>query len=455
MAEKAGDRPASLEKYGIEHIPERERHGSSSRVFTLWFAANLTVADYVIGALSTLAFGLTVAQSLPILALGNILGGLFLGLSTAMGPSLGLPQMFSSRTSFGRKGNYIPGALNWISTAGWFTVNTILAAEAVQVLIPSANFAAVAVLLVAVQVVIAIYGHDLIHLFEKVMSVVLGVLFLWIFILTLPHLGDAFAFVPAGGSAATAALGAVGTVIAVSFSYLMSWSPYASDYSRYLPVKTSRLAVAVLALAGGALASFAVEAIGALVGALTRSSDYFGALYRFAGSTGVLALLAIILGAVAANALNIYTNSLSALVLDIRVKRWVTVVAGGVFGLALALVGGTHFESFYENFLLALDYWITPWLAIILVDFFVAGMTTVESSLNAKPWSPSTLLIYGFSIAVSVPFMHPGLNLGYPVGALSSVFSGADFSYFISFGVATLLELIYTRNRIVRPAITR
>ena len=29
-------------------------------------------------------------------------------------------------------------------------------------------------------------------------------------------------------------------VVAAIFSYLMSWSPYASDYSRYLPQNTSK-----------------------------------------------------------------------------------------------------------------------------------------------------------------------------------------------------------------------
>ena len=453
MSEKAADKPATPEKYGIEHIPEEERHGSPSRLFTLWFAGNLTIADYVIGVLSTLAFGLTLAQALPILVIGNLLGGLFLGLSSAMGPSLGLPQMLSSRSSFGRRGNYILGGLNWVSTAGWFTVNTILGAEAIQVLLPSANFVVTAAALVAVQVIIAIYGHDFIHLFEKVMSVVLGLLFLWIFVLTVPHLTAAFSFVPPGASPSTLALGSVGTVLAVSFSYLMSWSPYASDYSRYLPSGTSRRRVALMALTGGALASFAVEALGAVVGSITNSLDYFGSLYRFAGSSGLLAILAIVLGAVAANALNIYTNSLSALVLDVRAKRWATVVAGGAFGLALAIAGGAHFESFYENFLLALDYWITPWLAIVLVDFAV-GITTPESALRARLWNAPALVIYIASIAVSVPFMQPGIRLGFPVGALAYVFSGADFSYFISFGVAALLEFLYLRTRKTTPLLS-
>lgn len=66
------------------------------------------------------------------------------------------------------------------------------------------------------------------------------------------------------------------------------------------------------------------------------------------------------LGAVPANALNIYTNPLSALVLDVKTKRWVTVVIGGVVGVALSILGGINFERFYEDFLLILAYWITP-----------------------------------------------------------------------------------------------
>ncbi len=440
------DRPATVEKAGIEYITPEQRHGSPGRVFTLWFAANLTVADYVIGVLSVQVFGLTVLQSLPVLLVGNILGGLVLGLSAAMGPKLGFPQMMSSRSSFGRRGNYAFGGLNWISTVGWFTVNTILGVEALQAVYPGLNFYAAATALVALQVLVAVYGHDFIHLFEKAMSIALGLLFLGVFALTLPKLGQALAFVPTGGSPSAPALGAVGVVLAVSFSYLMSWSPYASDYSRYLPASVSGRRVAIFALAGGAGASFAIEGIGALVGSLTPGLSFFRALYGFAGSFGPLAILAIILGAMAANALNIYTNSLSALVLDIRTRRWVTVIAGGAVGLALSVVGQENFVLNFENFLLVLDYWITPWLGIVLVDYFVIRRTSPDSSGSPPMWDWRTLSAYALSVLVSVPLMVPALNLGYPFGALAYLFGGADFSYFVSFGVAcTLTYFLRTR----------
>jgi NCS1 family nucleobase:cation symporter-1 len=443
----------SVEKLGIEHVPENERHGTANRTFTLWFGANLTIADYVIGVLCVLpapdyGFGLTVSQTIPILLLGNLLGGLFLGLAAAMGPSLGFPQMMSSRASFGRRGNYLPGALNWISTVGWFTVNTILAVLALRVVLPGANFYVAAAAYVVIQAVIAIYGHDFIHLFEKVMSVVLGLLFLLLFILAYPSLGQAFSYVPSGSSGALS-ISAAGIVLVAAFSYLMSWSPYASDYSRYLPPSTRRSRVTLLALAGGALSSFAVEVIGALVGALTVSqseTNAFGGLNFFAGAFGGLAMLTMILGAFAADALNLYTNSLSALVLDIRAKRWKIVLAGALVGFLIAAAVGAQFETFFENFLLVLSYWIMPWLAIVLVDFYFSGRASVEEVSGPITLDPSTIAVYAFSIMVSVPFMVPATPLGPPVGILSWVFGGADVSYFISFAVAFVLTIIARRR---------
>jgi nucleobase:cation symporter-1, NCS1 family len=448
------DEPVAVERIGIEHVPDGRRHGSPGRVFTLWFAANLTIADYVIGALCVLpspyGFGLTVSAAIPVLLVGNVLGGVFLGLSAAMGPGLGFPQMLSSRASFGRFGNYIPGALNWVSTVGWFTVNTILAVFALQVIFPGANFVLAAAAYAAIQAVIAVYGHDFIHLFEKVMSVLLGVLFLLIFVLGVPKLGAALSYVPAGTGGAVS-LVSVGFALVASFSYLMSWSPYASDYSRYLAPSTSKTRVFLFALAGGAASSFAVEVVGALVGSLTSAqsaSSPFGGLNEFAGAYGTLAMVTLILGAFAADALNLYTNSLSALVLDVKAKRWVTVAAGGVVGFALAVAFGASFESFFENFLLLLSYWIMPWLAIVIVDFYFAKLATVEGASNPASWDPTALAVYGVSVLVSVPFMVPLVSLpNPPVGALASWFGGADLSYFVSFATAFTLILLARLRR--------
>jgi NCS1 family nucleobase:cation symporter-1 len=439
------DRATQVETIGIEFVPPEKRHGSAGRSFTLWFAANLTIADYVIGFLVTTLFGMTFLQALPVLIVGNVLGGLLVGLSAAMGQKIGLPQMFSSRASFGRKGNYPLGLANWVSTVGWFTVNTILGTLAIQAIDSSVNYYIAAAILVVVQVLIGIFGHDFIHLFEKIMSIVLGILFLAVFVLAIPELGKVLT-PSTGGSILAFSLGAAGTTLASSFSYIMSWSPYASDYSRYLPESTSKSKVVIYTLVGGAVASFAVEALGALVGALAPvNSDSFIALRTFSGNLGYVVLVALVFGAIAANSLNIYTNSLSALVLDVKTKRWKTVVAGGVIGLVLSLVGGANFALNFQNFLLILDYWITPWLAIILVDFYLARRTSTMNAERAPEWDYGALGVYGLSILISVPFM--SWPTGYIFPLASRLFQGADFSYFISFIIAAVLIYAYRKMK--------
>ncbi|MGI0080715.1 MAG: purine-cytosine permease family protein, partial [Nitrososphaerales archaeon] len=125
----------------------------------------------------------------------------------------------------------------------------------------------------------------------------------------------------------------------------------------------------------------------------------------------------------------------------------VTVLVGGVVGLALAIVGGANFAQNFQDFLLILDYWITPWLAIILVDFFILKRATVESLKQVKGWDFGTLGIYGLAVLISVPFMSPALPLGPIVGAIANTYlGGADFSYYISFVIAGVLYYAYRKR---------
>ncbi len=424
-----GDRVATLEPYSIEHIPLAERHGHSRQLFWLWLAANLTIADYALGFLP-ISLGLPLWPTLLALAVGNVLGGALLAWSAAMGPRAGYPQMLIGRRTFGRVGGYVPAFLNWLSTAGWFTVNTILGAFAIQVLAPGVPFFVAAVLLVAAQTLIVIYGHNLIHAFERWMAGVLGVLFAIATVIALTQ-GSALAAwhprLPAGGSLALFAI-----VLAASFSYIMSWSPYASDYSRYLPEGTSRGRVAIYVFAGAAIASFWLEVVGSLVAILApKAATPVAALNQVMGWFGFFAVIAVILGATTANALNLYSNTLSARVLDVRRPRWNLAVLGAVIGFILALVGAKNFTQFYINFLLLLDYWITPWLAVILLDFYWLRHRDPASFGNAPAWNSRGILAYVVGLGASVPFITEIFK-----GPLASVFGGADFSYFVGFLVA-------------------
>ena len=88
-----------------------------------------------------------------------------------------------------------------------------------------------------------------------------------------------------------------------------------------------------------------------------------------------LTLLAIALGAVAANVLNIYSGALSFTAMGIRLplalRRAIVALVFGVIGFIVALTGLHDAGTKYENFLLVIAYWIAPWLAVVFCDQFL------------------------------------------------------------------------------------
>jgi len=440
-----GDRVTIPEPYSIEHIPFAERHGHSRQLLWLWLAANLTIADYAIGFVPV-ALGLSVGPAILALALGNILGGLVLAWSAAMGPAAGYPQMFIGRRAFGRVGGYIPAALNWLSTAGWFTVNTILGAFAIQLLLPGLPFWVAASILVVVQTLLVIYGHNVIQEFERYMVLILGVLFAIATVIALTH-GSTIAAWHPKPFAGTLTLFAI--VLAVSFSYIMSWSPYASDYSRYLPEITSRSYIAIYVFIGAVLASFLTEVVGLLVAIVAPAgATPIAALKTVMGGFGAFAVVAVILGATTANVLNLYSNTMSAKVLDIRLQRWHLAIIGGALGFVLALLGYQNFTQNYENFLIVLDYWIMPWLAVVLLDFYVFGHREPMGFSQAVPLNWNGLIAWAVGLAVSLLFISEQFQVfGLKAhGPFATWFGDADFGYFIGFIVAGVIYLLLNRG---------
>jgi nucleobase:cation symporter-1, NCS1 family len=447
LAESAryGDRVTIPEPYSIEHIPFAERHGHSRQLLWLWLAANLTIADYAIGFVP-FSLGLSVGPALLALALGNILGGLVLAWSAAMGPAAGYPQMFIGRRAFGHVGGYIPAALNWLSTAGWFTVNTILGSFAIQLVVPGLPFWLAAAILVVVQTFLVVYGHNVIQEFERYMVLILGLLFAIATVIALTH-GSAIGAwhpKPFGGTLTSFAI-----VLAVSFSYIMSWSPYASDYSRYLPEITSRSYIAIYVFIGAVVASFLTEVVGLLVAIVAPAgATPIAALKTVMGGFGVFAVLAVILGATTANVLNLYSNTMSAKVLDIRLPRWQLAIVGGVLGFVLALIGYQNFTQNYQNFLIVLDYWIMPWLAVVLLDFYVFRHREPMGFSEAVPVNWNGLIAWVIGLGVSLLFISEQFQVfGLKAhGPFATWFGDADFGYFIGFIVAGVVYVLLNRG---------
>ena len=84
-------------------------------------------------------------------------------------------------------------------------------------------------------------------------------------------------------------------------------------------------------------------------------------------------LLLLVHGPIATNILNLYSCSLAALTIGVRAARWqVTLMAGLVASVVLAVfVKADSFAAAFDHWMVSILVWISPWAAIMLVDYFV------------------------------------------------------------------------------------
>ena len=363
-----GAKVTAVEPGGAEAIPMAERHGKPLQLLWTWTSPNMEFATVFVGVICVLFFGLSFWQAVGAIALGTGLGAISHGVLSSWGPSTGQCQMVLSRRAFGFLGNFLPAGLNSLTAGiGWFAVNSVSGGLALAALTGLNKYLSL-VLVVAAMLVIAYFGHNLIQLFEKFAFPVLAVIFVIgaLVILTKAHPSAPVEPVPGGFWIAFGA----------TFGYAAGWNPYASDYTRYLPPGSGR-AAGLFAAVGLFVSCLVLESVGAAAVTAVGGADwnFDNPVASYTGLLPIwlekLTLLAICLGAVAANALNIYSSALSFTAMGIKLptrsSRAVMAVVMGTAGFVVAVLGIDNIGT-YENFLLVIAYWIGPFLGVVFAD---------------------------------------------------------------------------------------
>ena len=396
-----GDKVVAVEPGGVEFIPLDERHGGPLQLLWTWTSPNMEFATIAVGILGPLFFGLSFWQSALAIVLGTGLGSLSHGVLSTWGPKHGLPQMVISRAAFGFFGNILPAGLNAVVAGiGWFAVNSVSGALALHALTHAPKGLCLVIVVVA-QMLIAFFGHNLVHAFERYAFPVLAVIFV---VASIVVLSKAHPGAPGGGGG----IGGFLLMFGATFGYAAGWNPYASDYTRYLPPDTRPLPVALAAGFGVFASCVLLEIAGSAVVTAGKSavdpSSFTDLLPTWVGK---LVLLAICLGAVAANAINIYSGSISFMALGIRLPthaaRAAVALVFGVIGLIVALGGLHNAGSTYENFLLIISYWIGPWLGVVFVDHLLRRGTSFQALLGDKRhlnWAGPIAMALGMVVSI-------------------------------------------------------
>ncbi|MBU2664542.1 cytosine permease [Actinoplanes bogorensis] len=438
-----GARVTAVEPGGAGFIPLDERHGRPLNLFWTWMSPNLEFATIFVGVISVLYFGQTFGQAVAAIVVGTGLGALTHGVLSARGPSTGVPQMVLSRIGFGYRGNILPAGLNAVVAGiGWFAVNSVSGALALATLTDLPNVLCLVIVVVA-QVAIAFFGHNLVQAFERYAFPVLAVIFLITAIITLSKA------TPGTVSAQTGGVGGFLLTVGASFGYAAGWNPYATDYTRYLPATTSKKATGLWAGLGIFVSCVFLEVVGAASATIAtpgieNPTEAFTS--HLPSLMADLTLLAITLGAISANAINIYSGSMSFLALGINVpsglRRAIVSGAFGVLGFLLAWSGLKDAGHKYESFLLIIAYWIGPWLAVYLTDWFLRRGEQVDSYLYDKshnPWSGAVAMAAGMVVSIWL-FSNQSEYVGPAPSAWPAL---GDITFEVGFVVAALLYLLF------------
>jgi nucleobase:cation symporter-1, NCS1 family len=379
QTEVAADKAWSIEQHAIDPIPLKDRHGTPPELFKMWIGANTNYVVVVTGALA-LSQGLSLWQALAAILVGNLLGCFTLGLTTIMGPRTGTSGIMTSRSSFGQLGSFLPKAVSLVSALSWFSINSVVATQALENLFkmggyhsPVIVWISLAVILAA-EILLAIFGHATIIAAEKWIAVVLAVLFGGLAAFVLPHTSFAQASaINHGGGSFSTWLVAMGII----FSYPIGWANFASDYSRYFPAETNWKKIVLAAGGGQFVALMFCEVIGVLFATAlggTLGDDPVSQLGRFLPTWFIVPLLfSIILGGIAANVPNGYTAGLGLLALRIPINRITSLTIIALFTLCFRVVTVFYGQFFdmYQVFLNYMVFWTAPWAAIVVVDYFM------------------------------------------------------------------------------------
>jgi NCS1 nucleoside transporter family len=380
-----GAKVTAVEPGGAEAIPLAERHGRPIQLLWTWTSPNMEFATVFVGVICVLFFGLTFWQALLAIAIGTGLGAISQGVLSSWGPSTGQCQMVLSRRAFGFLGNFLPAGLNSLTAGiGWFAVNSVSGGLALAALTGLNKYLCL-VIVVAAMLAIAYFGHNLIQMFERFAFPLLAVIFVIGAIVILTKSNAAAPPIPTESGELLP--GGFWIALGATFGYAAGWNPYASDYTRYLPTGTGRSA-GLYAAVGLFFSCLVLETVGAAAVTAVGGADwnYDNPVASYTGLLPVwleqLTLLAICVGAIAANALNIYSSALSFTAMGIKLptksSRAAMAIVMGTLGFLVAVLGIDNIGK-YENFLLVIAYWIGPWLGVVFADRLLRRVRPFET----------------------------------------------------------------------------
>jgi nucleobase:cation symporter-1, NCS1 family len=435
-----------VENHHIDMIPEGARHGKPWQQAAFWAGGNVNIFNVVLGGV-VVAIGLDFTWAVIAIIVGSAIGGLLIALHATQGPKLGVPQTIQSRGQFGFYGSAFLFPCVLLLNVGFIAAQLVIQAQSAQGVGGSLTIPEWILILAIPAVVIGIFGYRWIHRAMQVTIVITGISMIIMLIQ-----GLRYGSLPAKETSfSTPTYGLFLAGVALLVIDLLSWGPFVSDYTRYLPKNTNGRSLFWAIYSGNVISTILACTVGAYLTALLPTAS--SPVAAIAKVSGKWALVVMAVSLITSDTLNAYTGTFQVLSfvnmwkrfrstsVALRVVPFVGVMAVGV---VIGLIGYGHFVSNLSNFLDVLLVIFIPWSAVNLTDYFlirrgrydVASFFVPDSVYGKVAWRG--LVAYAIGLAAEWPFVsQPDYT-----GPLVKHLGGGDVSYFVGFFVACIVYVI-------------
>ena len=448
-----------VETRSIDWVPDGERHGRVWHQAPLWFLGNFQYFTIALGFIGP-SLGLPLGQTILAGVLGIAAGTLFMAFHASQGPVLGLPQMIQSRAQFGYRGVVLVLVGTLFTYLGFNVADQVLLSQGLNGVFgwsPGWVAAGTAVL----AVLLAVYGHDWVHrAFRWLLYISLPLIILVTIGILTGH---------AGGKPSSAHLAFTWAAFFAQFSaaaaYNITYAPYVSDYSRYLPRTTSPRALIASVFFGASGSAVWLIALGAWLAIKLGASDGLAGLRQagdhFIPGLGAAAAILSALSLIATMGMNAYGGMLTVLtgidsfrpISPTRRARVVTILGLALLWYAVASLISSNAVNTVFTALTLMLYLLVPWTATNLVDFFVVrrGHYAIADLFSPTgvygAWSWRGLTAYAVGFAAEIPFMVlPDLGGWSYTGPGAQQLAGTDISWVVGLAVSALTYLLVSRS---------
>ncbi|MEJ7941643.1 cytosine permease [Acinetobacter baumannii] len=444
----------AIESHSIDYVAPSERNGKVRDLFTLWFCTNIAPLAVITGAMSILTFNLNIVNALLAICCGHFFGAAILALTSAQGPQVGIPQMIQSRAQFGRYGALLVVLFTTLIYLGFFISNIILSGKTLHTVVPAIPVPTATVIGAIAATTIGVIGYHFIHKFNKIGTWFMGGSLLIGLMIMVPHIN---ADVIAKGSFNMKGWFAMFGLCAV---WQISFSPYTSDYSRYLPKSIGIYKPFIFTYLGASLGTIFAMAFGTIAVSIGSTADAMEAVKSGTGLFGYVLMILFLCNIIGHNAMNLYGAVLSCITsiqtfagqwMPSRNIRVVLSIIVLVLATLTALWASSNFISFFLNVIFALLFILVPWVSINLLDFYVVNKKSYDiQSIFARDggiygkFNAKALTAYFIGIAVQIPF----LKNAFFTGALADVIPDADISWVIGLVVSLVVYYVFNLGKI-------